>query len=96
MLDTSARKITENNKTEDQRTNVPEHPTRGQGATWAPGVRELLKQHLEQRKKTVFVLKLINNSAEMLYVICNKPHSIYIYNFVFAQGAQKLSATIEM
>ena len=56
-LDTSARKITIKTKLKiwSQR---PEHPTCGHGATWAPGVRELLEQHLEQRKKTVFVLKL--------------------------------------
>ena len=77
-LDTSARKITILTKLKIW-SQCPEHPTCGHGATWAPGVRELLKQHLEQRKKTVFVSKLINNSAEMLYVICNKPHSIYIF-----------------
>ena len=42
MLYTSAREITDINNTEWSKNNAPEHPTRGQGATWAPGVQELL------------------------------------------------------
>ena len=77
MLYTSAREITDINKhrmIKEQRSGTPD-PWSG-GNVGPRGSRII--NHKPQINKTTLLYRIfINNSTDMLYVICNKPHSIY-------------------
>ena len=90
MLDTSARKITEINNTERSKNQRSGTPDPWSGGNVGPRGSRIINHKPQINKTTLSYRIFINNSTDMLYVICNKPHSIYKYLHSFVSLGSKI------